>query len=86
MPDRYNDSVISNILRTLGLPKGGDAVEKRERFARHIETEHNDYLMAWEIRNRKSWEEMTAVEARELLAERPELKSNMGILSRLAKP
>ena len=82
MPRTFTDEAVDRFLEMTGCDADGDTAEKRERAA--VKSEQlGDHVQAWEIRSGRPWDDMTPAEARELIREKPLLKHNPGVLSRL---
>jgi hypothetical protein len=82
MPMTFDNEDVDQFLRAIKCDITGTPGEKRERAAKKSE-EMGDHLQAWEIRTGRPWNMMTREEALELANQKPLLKSNPGLISRL---
>lgn len=82
MPMTFNDNDVHVFLEMTGCSTDGVPEEKRERAAQKSES-LDDPLQAWEIRNNKGWNEMTALDAMSLIQRFPKMVNNPGVLSRI---
>ena len=84
MPMVFTDEMVITRLKIMASYNPDDSMEEnREALALFVEKEHKDYLEAWEIRTGRPWNEMTSIEATDLVDKHPSLVRNPGFLSRL---
>lgn len=81
MPVTFTDGVVDTYLKAHNLDQGGSTEDRRRRLANYIEP--LDRVEAWEIRTGRPLEEMTSLEARDLIQRYPDLANNIGVVSRL---
>lgn len=82
MPMTFTDEDVRERAEAFNIPLE-PAEGLRERVARRVETQYEDYVEGWEIRTGRPWISMTAEEARELVRRHPPLIVHQGVLSRL---
>lgn len=82
MPMTFTDEKLPNWAKMRDVPvEPLDTLRDRLADA----TESIDPLEAWEIRTGRPWNEMTGIEAQELVSRHPSMMGNPGVMSRFGK-
>jgi len=77
MPMTFTDEMVEDRAKMMGVEN------TREAVAAGVEAKFGDYVEGWEIRTGRPWDDMTKLEAQDLVHQHPQLMSNPGVLSRL---